>query len=153
MKQIFFLIQIAFILCFPFYSWAQTENACGVIYQILDTVPHSRLTQSEGQFASFWDQSTISGCQVTFVTDESLLGGKTAPDLEAGEGSLMYRRGWRMNHSYLADGPGTGLFGIEKESVLCLIRHEQPAYLDDYGKIIQSETLTLDIQCQNKSGH
>jgi hypothetical protein len=60
----------------------------------------------------------------------------------------MYRKGWRANNSFVADGPGTGVFGVEKESVLCLVRHEQPAYLDDYGNIIQSETLRITVQCR-----
>ena len=44
-----------------------------------------------------------------------------------------------MDNSIVADGPGTGIFAIEKDSVLCLIRHDKPAYLDSPGNIVQSE--------------
>ena len=77
-----------------------------------------------------------------------MLSGRRVPDFEPLKGSEMYRKGWRMNNSFVADGPGTGVFGVEKESVLCLVRHEQPAYLDDYGNIIQSETLRITVQCR-----
>jgi hypothetical protein len=104
--------------------------------------------RSEGAYKSLWDGKKYTGCEVEFVTHDKLLSGRRVPDFEPLKGSEMYRKGWRANNSFVADGPGTGVFGVEKESVLCLVRHEQPAYLDDYGNIIQSETLRITVQCR-----
>jgi hypothetical protein len=113
-------------------------------------MPYEELILSDGTHESLWDRKKYVGCEIQFKTNDTLLSGQKAPDFEAPEGTEMYRRGWRMNNSIGADGPGTGIYAIEKESVLCLIRHDQPAYLDDHGNFVQSETLSISIQCRKR---
>lgn len=55
--------------------------------------------------------------------------------------------GWRMENSIGADGPGTTLFAIRKESSICLVSEMQPAYLGDNGEIVQSDVLQIVVQC------
>ncbi len=130
---------------------AVTKDPCGYFLQALKAVPHEKLTRIDGDIQSLWDRKKNSGCEVMFVTNDILRSGRDVPDFTATEGTKLYRLGWRMNNSLVADGPGSGIFGIENDSVLCLISHDQPAELDEKtGKIIQSETLTLTIQCRHK---
>jgi hypothetical protein len=53
----------------------------------------------------------------------------------------------RPEAGILADGPGSGIYGIRKGSTVCVIRWEQPTYVDDAGSIIQSNVLTVEAQC------
>lgn len=128
-----------------------TKDPCGYFFRALKTVPHEKLTRNDGGLESLWDGKKVSGCEVMFVTNDTLRSGRDMPDFFATEGTELYRLGWRMNNSLAADGPGSGIFGIENESVLCLVSHDQPAYLDEKTeKIIQSETLTITVQCRRK---
>lgn len=130
---------------------AVTKDSCGYFFRALKTVPHEKLTRNDGDLESLWDGKRVSGCEVMFVTNDALRSGRDMPDFFSTESTELYRLGWRMNNSLAADGPGSGIFGIENESVLCLVSHDQPAYLDEKTeKIIQSETLTLTIQCRQK---
>jgi len=130
---------------------AVTKDPCGYFFRALKTVPHEKLTRNDGGLKSLWDGKKVSGCEVMFVTNDTLRSGRDTPDFFATEGTELYRLGWRMNNSLAADGPGSGIFGIENESVLCLVSHDQPAYLDEkIGKIIQSEALTITVQCRRK---
>jgi hypothetical protein len=130
---------------------AVTKDPCGYFRQALKAVPHEKLTRIDGDIHSLWDGKKVSGCEVMFVTNDALRSGRDVPDFTATEGTKLYRLGWRTNNSLAADGPGSGIFGIENESVLCLVSHDQPAELDEKtGKITQSETLTLTIQCRQK---
>ncbi len=130
---------------------AVNKDPCGYFLQELKVVPHEKLTRIDGDIQSLWDGKRNSGCEVMFVTNDTLRSGRDTPNFAATEGTKLYRLGWRMNNSFVADGPGSGIFGIENDSVLCLISHDQPAELDEKTeKIIQSVTLTLAIQCRHK---
>ncbi|MDH3256725.1 MAG: hypothetical protein OEM27_03835 [Nitrospinota bacterium] len=150
MKARIFLLQLVLIVGFPAYAAAGKQDACEYFFLALKAVPHDIISRSEGAHQSLWDRKQYDGCEVQFVTDDTLLAGSRVPDFDALQGSEMYRRGWRVNNSIGADGPGTGIFGIEKKSVLCLVRHDQPAYLDDDGTFVQSETLSITVQCRQK---
>ena len=63
-------------------------------------------------------------------------------------GTELYRRGWVPVLELMADGPGSSLHGIRRERTECVVLHDQPAYLDDDGNIVQSETITVVIQCR-----
>lgn len=130
---------------------AVAKDPCGYFLQALKAVPHEKLTRIDGDIQSLWDGKKHSGCEVMLVTNDTLRSGRDAPDFTATDGTRLYRLGWRMNNSLVADGPGSGIFGIENDSVLCLVSHDQPAELDEKtGKITQSETLTLTVQCRQK---
>jgi hypothetical protein len=98
-----------------------------------------------------WDQVEHDGCEVEFETNDSLSAGTPVPSFDAIEETEMYRLGWRARHGIGADGPGSGIFGIEKDAALCVIRWSQPAHLDDYGEIAHSETFMMKIQCRERS--
>ncbi|MCJ7629679.1 MAG: hypothetical protein MUO50_14990, partial [Longimicrobiales bacterium] len=68
------------------------------------------------------------------------------PGFDAIEDSEMCRAGWREIVDVRADGPGSGIFGLENDPVACVVRWGQPSYVDDDGEIIQSETLSIHIQ-------
>lgn len=88
------------------------------------------------------------GCEIEFETNDALRAGVSVPDFDAIQDSEMYRLGWRMSRGVTADGPGSGVFGIEKESVLCVVRWAQPAHISDEGEIVQSETFNMKVQCR-----
>lgn len=151
MKAHILLLQLALAVGWPAYAATGKQDACEHFFLALKAVPHETLTRSEGQHESLWDSKKYMGCEVQFVTNDTLISGKRVPDFDALEGSEMYRRGWRVNNSIVADGPGSGIFGIEKESVLCIVRHDQPAGLDEHGNFEQSETLSITVQCRQKA--
>ena len=150
MKAYILLVQMVFVACWPVYASSKELEGCEYFFSVLKSVPHLELNRQVGAHKSLWDGKKYMGCEIKFVTDDKVLSGNRVPDFEAVEGSEMHRRGWRMDNSFVADGPGTGSYGIEKESVLCIVRHEQPAYLDDHGNIIQSETLSITVQCRDR---
>jgi len=125
-------------------------DSCAYFFDALQAVPHESLTRRHGPYKSTWDGMLHQGCEVKFVTHDQLRAGKTVPTFEAFPDSELYRLGWQTVPSIGADGPGSGLFAIENDAVLCLIRWAQPAYLADSGDIVQSDTLDMAIQCRDK---
>ena len=150
MKAHILLLLLVLVAWLPTYGVSAQPDSCEYFFSALRSVPHEKLTRSEGPYKSVWDGKKYTGCEIEFVTNDKLLSGRSAPDFEPVKDSEMYRNGWRANNSFVADGPSTGVFGIEKESVLCLVSHEQPAYVDDHGNIIQSETLRITVQCTSR---
>ena len=146
------LVLSVFLLCALANAASVKQDPCAYFLRALAAVPHEKLTHSSGEHESLWDGKKYVGCEVKFVTHNNLLtGSKSAPSFEATEGTELYRNGWRMNNSLVADGPGTSIFGIEEDDVLCLVSRDQPAYVDEKsGKIIQSETLNIAVQCRQK---
>ena len=144
------IVQLALFISLPAYVVSEQQDSCAYFLSVLSPVPHDQLTRTDGPHKSLWDGNKYTGCEIKFVTNDKLLSGRRVPNFEATEDSEMYRRGWRMNNSFVADGPGTGVYGVEKESILCIVSHEQPAYLDNHGNIIQSETLSITVQCRYK---
>jgi len=129
---------------------ASPENDyCSYFFDALHKVPYESLSHRQGEMTSTWDGKRFQGCEVKFVTNDTLRTGKAVPRFEAFPDEELYRLGWRMAPSIGADGPGSGIFAVEKGLVLCLIRWSQPAYLADSGEIIQSDTLEMTIQCRN----
>jgi hypothetical protein len=125
-------------------------DSCAYFYGILQTVPHESLSRRHGTYESAWDGKPYQGCEVKFITTDALRAGKGIPTFEAFPDSELYRLGWRIALSIGADGPGSGIFAVEKGPVLCVIRWAQPAYLADSGEIVQSDTLKMTIQCQDE---
>ena len=86
-----------------------------------------------------------------FVTSPARLSADRTPALDAAEGSELYRSGWRMDESSVADGPGGSTWEIIRGSERCLVSRSQPAHVDERtGKIIQEETLTIVVQCRKR---
>ena len=125
-------------------------DSCAYFFDALQAVPHDSLTHRHGLYESTFDGKPYQGCEVKFVTHDELRAGKTVPTFETFHDSELYRLGWRTAPSLGADGPGSGLFAIENDAMLCLIPWTQPAYLADSGDIVQSNTLDMTIQCRDK---
>jgi len=125
-------------------------DSCAYFFDALQTVPHESLSRHQGEYESTWDGKSYQGCEIKFVTNDALRAGKDAPSFEAAPDSELYRLGWRIAPSIGADGAGSGIFAVEKGPVLCVIRWAQPAYLADTGEIVQSDTVKMTIQCQDK---
>ena len=123
-------------------------DPCEYFFSALEPVPHVALSVTTGSFVSIWDGTEYSGCEIEFETNDALRAGVAIPDLDAIQDSEMYRLGWQTTEEIRADGPGSGFFGIEKESVLCVVRWAQPAHIDDDGEIVQSEIFNMTIQCR-----
>lgn len=130
---------------------AVQAEPCGYFEDRLKGVPHESLTRNDGSFLSLWSNTEVSGCEIIFVTNEKLIAGHKIPDFAATDGTELYRIGWRINNSMAADGPGTSVYGIQNDSLLCLISYDQSSYLDESsGEIIQSESINMQVQCSNK---
>lgn len=123
-------------------------SVCQPFFTALDSVPHAALSMRTGVFISTWDGARYDGCEVEFETSDGLRAGVPVPDFEAARDSEMHRRGWRASQGIRADGAGSGTFGIEKETELCVIRWSQPAYLFEEGEIVQSEMFSMTVQCR-----
>jgi hypothetical protein len=131
----------------------QEPDPCQYFYEALEVVPHDILVASSGDLLWMWHEQPYTGCQVRFVTNDSIRAGYEVPEFDALEGSEMYRLGWRFMDSVGADGPGSGIFGIERDSVQCLVRWEQSAWIDDEGEFQQSDVLEMTIQCRQRPGN
>lgn len=130
----------------------QEPEPCRYFYDALEVVPHDTLVATSGNLVWMWHEQPYTGCQVRFVTNDSISAGYQVPEFDALEGSEMYRLGWRFMDSIGADGPGSGIFGIERDPVECLVQWAQPAWIDDNGEFQQSDVLDMTIQCRERSG-
>ena len=136
----------------PFVAWLAAPSAdqpdpCDELYEMLEAVPNVSLARDRGPFQSIWDGQTLAGCEISFETNDSIRDDAAAPTFLADPGTEMYEAGWRMMPGILADGAGSGVHGIRKGSARCVVRWEQATYIDDEGAFVQSDTLTMLIQC------
>lgn len=121
---------------------------CDDFRMALDSVPHTALEQHVGTLEWLADGSEVTGCEARFETDEGTLAGAEIPDFMPDPGTELFQRGWVPVLELMGDGPGSSLHGIRRERTVCVVLHDQPAYLDDDGNIVQSETVTVVIQCR-----
>jgi len=125
------------------------RDPCGDFFHALKALPNESLIHSIGEDESLWDGAKHAGCEVRLVTNNNLIDNdRPLPNFNAQPDSELYRQGWRANNSYTADGPGSSVYGIEKGDTLCIVRENQPAHLEEHGKIVQSETLMITVQCR-----
>ena len=145
-----FLFIAISVLSVPGCMRTVNQHPCGHFFRALKAVPNESLTQSTGEYRSLWNGAKHVGCEVKLVTNDTLnRNHHPMPNFDAQPDSELYRHGWRTNNAYTADGPGSSVYGIEKEKTLCVVREDQPAHIDDRGSIVQSETLTITVQCRN----
>jgi len=123
------------------------SDSCAPFFQALLQVPHESLVRHDGLFTSQWSQHCVEGCLLVMDTDQARLGSQSLADLSADPGTPLYQDGWRNNPSLSADGAGTGVVGLEREGALCLVFTEQPSFIDDNGKLVQSETVKVRVEC------
>ena len=125
----------------------EQTQPCDEFHQALLIVPHVALSRRVGVLEGLLRDQGAQGCEVAFETNDSTLGSAVVPDFMADPGNGTYEAGWRVIPEMVADGPGSGSFGIRRGPILCLVRWEQPSYIDDDGGFVQSETFTMLIQC------
>lgn len=123
------------------------EEPCRDFYRVLDTVPRLALATRSGPLESMWDGEPPAVCELKFETTDSILAGAVVPDFLAHPGSATYNAGWRIVPEIVADGAGSGIYGIQRNNVRCVIRRERPAYIDDDGALRQGDSLSMLIQC------
>lgn len=136
------------VLLLPTAAVAEvTPETCAPFYQALNAVPHESIFQQDGLFVSQGFEIGVNGCMVVMVTDEVRLAGQALPDLSAEPGAPMFMAGWNPDSSYLADAPGTGVTGLEKDGILCLVYTEQQPYISDSGKIAENRSVRSRVEC------
>jgi hypothetical protein len=141
-------IWLLIVLLLPATALAgEIINNCAPFYQALLQFPHETLRSSDGPFTSEWSQHCVEGCLLEMLTNQSLLGDQSLADLSGKPGTPLYDEGWRINTTYRTDVPGNGLFGLEKEGSLCLVFTEQPSFVDETGKIIKDDAITVRVEC------
>lgn len=128
-------------------------NPCEWFSSRLEAVPHTILSlKADDLFVSLWGKEEFTGCELRFETNDSLLGEVAVPDFDAYPGSEMAESGWKLTGGIRADGPGSGIYGIENEAAICVVRWSQPAFIDDDGTFVQSDTFSMTIQCRDRGG-
>ncbi len=147
MKMLILVVLAGLAGCMAADADSAQPDPCDDFYEALSAVPHDTLLRTAGEIAWMWNDTTLTGCEVRFVAHDSLAG-PPVPTFEAIEGSEMHALGWRMSYGIGADGPGSGIFGIERDAVRCLVRWEQPAWIDDEGEFQQSDVFSMTIQCR-----
>jgi len=131
------------------YAGDGAQSACKIFYSELKQVPHYKLSVNTGLLRSLSDGKKYRGCEVVFKSNEQLMMGSELPSFESPEGSMLYRAGWRIDEKYRADGAGSGSYGIVKDAVLCLIHWDQYSWVNETGKIEQSELINMTVQCMS----
>ncbi len=142
------LLTVVFVTILPSLSLAIVDGGtCQPFYQALEQVPHESIFQREGMYNSRLFETSAKGCFVVMNTSQKRLAGLAMPDLSGLPGTPFYEAGWRVNPKYAADGPGSRVTGLEKESVLCIVYRDQPTYRNDDGKIAGGEFIRTRVEC------
>lgn len=130
----------------------QPEAPCQYYYQQLEDIPHEKLEHYSGVITFSWDNKKYPGCEVIFVTNDSLrTDSYKLPRFKDGLDPVLEEKGWHYNHNYTADGPGSMAYGIENADTLCFISYRKPATLVEPGKIVESPETTIMVQCIEKT--
>ena len=149
-----FLLIFLLALLYPISTDAQEvidKDTCQYFYDQLREIPHTKLVQNSVIEESVLYGEKKKGCEVEFVTNDSLSIDHDLPDfIFSFQTSELYDEGWRYNENYVADGPGTSLLGIQKEDTLCLISYAQPASLMEPEKIVTEKNITIEVQCSTQ---
>lgn len=137
-----------FLCCCAFWALpAAGAEPCDLFRSMLQPIPHVRLVERPA-FVSMWDRVERTGCELVFETRETLVPlGVPIPDFIPRRGMDLFSRGWRLNPRYQADGPGSSLHAIRHGATLCVVHYSQPAHLESHGEIVQSDTITITVQC------
>jgi hypothetical protein len=148
MKKVFLFV---FFVMTPTWSLAKVDSeTCAPFYQALASIPHESIFQRDGLYNSRWFEVGVSGCFLIMNSSESRLGGQALPDLSGEPGTPLYKKGWRINPTYSADGPGAAVTGLERDDALCLIYSEQPTYINDDGRMAKDVFIKIRVECTER---
>jgi hypothetical protein len=143
-------LNLMFGLCLaPAVQAGEDAEMCQPFYDALNSVPHESIYQDDGEcaYTSTWFEACAKGCLVVMNTSVDRLDGQTLPDMSGEPDTPVHKAGWRINPKYIADGPGTGVVGLEKNDALCFVYTEQPAQVGESGGVTQSRYITVRIEC------
>ncbi len=124
-------------------SGHQQESPCETFYEALSKIPHRELTWSSDNITEIGTDKESNGCDITFITDNTLMkrGFRAISDWIK-RSSDIYRSGWRLNENFVADGPGSISFRLERNSRACDVRED---WSHSNG---QEELLIVEVQCR-----
>lgn len=123
------------------------ELPCDYFHEQLRKIPHNELVWREGKITFMWDRKKRTGCEVTFATHDSLLTDThNFSQVLRGLDPVLERQGWSYNHNYTADGTEGRIFGIQKNTKLCLVDYRF-MISDDSGEIVQVADTNIKVQC------
>lgn len=151
MKFYEYLWVVLFCLIPMAASCQQLQDPYQYFYKELKKTPHEKIDSTKGRIIFEWDKKEYNGFKIKFISNDSLMAEEFSlfwPEPE--NNKYLYQQGWRSNKNYSADGPGTTLYGIQKNDILCLISESQPAYLNNGGRTIQESKITVTVECIEK---
>lgn len=121
------------------------EEACGLAYGQLSSVPNLSLSRTTGVFKV--DADSYSGCIVRLVGDITKVKRDQSLDtlFYPFEGSSMYRQGWRADRE--ADGPDGTSFRISRRGVFCLVEGDWDGGDDSNPNYVPSRRYEAIVSC------
>jgi hypothetical protein len=149
--DLIFLVILCLIFSFSVVSSGMSEP-CKYFYGELVRIPHKKIAFEENTLISDLDGREFVGCKIIFNSHiELMIDDYEPPSFWAYESSELYEEGWRIDHNYTADGPGSGKYAIANNSIICIIDWDRHAWIDDKtGEIMQSDLINMEIQCLDK---
>jgi hypothetical protein len=143
-------LPLVWLLLSGFTAQDKVES-CKAFYDRLSLLPHQKLEIDSDSALEDRDGRRYAGCQVSFVSHVDLLGSEVElPSFRPLEGDELYDSGWREDLDYLADGPGSGSYGISRDGITCIIRWNRHAWLESTGEIKQSDRVEMTVDCLNR---
>ncbi|MBI3015539.1 MAG: hypothetical protein HYY65_10870 [Candidatus Tectomicrobia bacterium] len=150
MKCVPVLLVLLTLFAVPAWAADPPPEVCEEFRRALPIYKH---IQNETRPATFeFDGKPYRGCEVVFKTRWSLIGANVQPApqtlLSASESGEMYRKGWRADLRYDADGRGSTSYVIRREDMFCRVLWEFVAYVDEKTKeVVSGDDLSGEVQC------
>ena len=146
MKKSFFVVVLLMTLSYS--SVFGKDTACSNFFEKLSELPHTKLALNKNGFSSLWDGKKMSGCEIIYESDESIVAGKKVYSVFQ---SFIHAKGWVINNKLAADGPGSSTVGIESDKNKCCIHWSQHAWIEEETIGPQkSNHIEMIIQCSPK---
>lgn len=127
----------------------EISEPCGYFYRERLNIPHRKIVFEDNISISDMKGAKYLGCSVILNSHIDLMkDDDKLPSFWPEENSELYETGWRTNHHYTADGPGSGRYAIVKNNITCIIDWDRHAWIDDKtGDIMHSDLINMKIKC------
>lgn len=124
------------------------EEAGGLVYKQLSSVPNLSLNKTTGSFTD--NGHSYSGCVVRLAGNRTKIKDVhyPGPFFYPYEGSTLYQQGWRADRE--ADGPDGTSFRISKQNVFCLVVGNWDGGDDSDPKYVPSTRYEVIVSCSYK---
>ncbi|TAN41014.1 MAG: hypothetical protein EPN22_16590 [Nitrospirae bacterium] len=131
---------------------SETARQCDYFYGKLVNISHQKILFEKDAAVQDISGEEFKGCRIVFNSNMKLMKGSIhLPSFWADEGTELYKQGWRNEHNYTADGPGSGKYAIINNGFICIIDWDQHSWIDDKtGEIMSSELINMEVQCFDK---